>query len=64
MAADAPVEEEWGEGVEVDDKLAFRSVPSHFYPEAEHKDTKFAGTHTRFEDDGEPVPPPPPPPPP
>jgi len=50
-SAEAPAEEE--EGAEIDEKLAFRSVPSHFYPEAKHKDTKFAGTHTRFDDEGE-----------
>ena len=38
---------------EADSKLAYREVPSHFYEEAKVRDTKFCGTHTRFEDDGE-----------
>jgi hypothetical protein len=41
------------------DAMAFRSVPSHFYPEAKAKSAAWCGTHKRFEEgdgDEEPAP--------
>jgi hypothetical protein len=32
------------------DAMAFRSVPSHFYPEAKAKSAAWCGTHKRFEE--------------
>ncbi len=32
------------------DAMAFRSVPSHFYPEAKSKSAAWCGTHKRFEE--------------
>ncbi len=38
------------------DTMAYRNVPSHFYPEATAKSAAWCGTHKRFEEEGEAAP--------